>query len=53
MRRLIILAAMTAFGATGWWLGGQNGLWTAFIMSTVASGVGLFLGRRFVDQYLP
>ena len=42
----------TVLGAAGWWVGAHAGLMTAFIISTVASGVGLYAGRRFVRDYL-
>ena len=42
----------TILGAAGWWVGEHVGIMTAFMVSTVASGVGLYVGRRFVRDYL-
>ena len=33
-------------GAIGWQLGDGEGLMTAYLLSTVASGVGFYYGRR-------
>ncbi len=46
MERLMGFAGATVMGAVGWWIGEQVGLMTAFMVSTVASGVGLYVGRR-------
>lgn len=42
----------TILGAAGWWVGARVGFMTGFIVSTIASGVGLYFGRRFVRDYL-
>ena len=42
----------TILGAAGWWVGAHVGMMTGFIVSTVASGVGLYAGRRIVRDYL-
>jgi hypothetical protein len=36
-------------GWLGWWLGDFVGLMTAYIVSTIMSGVGLYFGRRFAQ----
>lgn len=36
-------------GWIGWWLGDFVGLMTAFFLSTIASGVGLYAGRRLAQ----
>ena len=38
-------------GWLGWWLGDKVGLMTAFLLSTVGTGLGLYLGRRFTEFY--
>lgn len=38
--------------AVGWWLGKAGGTMTAFFASTIASGVGLYYGRRLGARYL-
>lgn len=52
MENLFGFMGATILGAGGWWLGERVGFMTAFIISTIASGVGLYFGRRFVRDYL-
>jgi hypothetical protein len=39
-------------GAIGWWLGARVGTMTAFVLSTVGTGVGVYAGRRIADSIL-
>jgi len=39
-------------GAIGWWLGARVGTMTAFVISTVGTGVGVYAGRRIADSLL-
>jgi len=39
-------------GAIGWWLGARIGTMTAFVVSTVGTGVGVYAGRRIADSLL-
>jgi len=50
---LLIVVVSTVFGAIGWWLGAFVGVFTAFVVSTIASGVGIYVGRRLAQEYLP
>mgnify|MGYP001298658475 FL=1 len=52
LEMLLGFLGATILGAVGWWIGEHVGLMTAFIVSTVASGVGLYAGRRLVRDYL-
>ncbi len=52
MENLLGFVGATLLGAAGWWLGDRVGFMTAFIVSTVASGVGLYAGRRIARDYL-
>jgi hypothetical protein len=52
MARLFGLMGATVGSALGWWLGAHVGLMTAFLISTVGTGVGLYLGRQIADTYL-
>ena len=52
MEVVVGFLAAIILGAVGWWVGEHVGFMTAFIVSTVASGVGLYAGRRFVRDYL-
>ncbi len=43
---------MTVGGAIGWYAGSLVGIMTAFILSCVGTGVGLYLARRLAQPYL-
>jgi hypothetical protein len=50
MTRLLILVATTIFGGIGWWLGERHGIMTAFILSMIGTGVGIYAGRLMADR---
>jgi len=52
MARLFGLVGATMGSAFGWWLGEHVGLMTAFFISMVGTGVGLYFGRQLADTYL-
>lgn len=52
MEAMLGFVGATVLGAGGWWIGEQVGFMTAFVLSTVASGVGLYAGRRIARDYL-
>lgn len=52
MSWIFTLVGCTVGGWLGWWLGARVGLMTAFFLSTVGSGAGLYGGRWFVRTYL-
>lgn len=41
---------MSVGGALGWWLGARHGIMTAFFLSMVGTGAGLYIGRRVADM---
>ena len=47
--RLLGFVGMTVGGGLGWWLGARHGIMTAFIVSVVGTGVGLYVGKRVAD----
>lgn len=53
MKRFLALLGATLGSMIGWWLGARVGLMTAFVCSTLGSGVGLYYTARFVREYLP
>jgi hypothetical protein len=53
VRKLGGLLGLTIGGAAGWWLGAYFGVFSAFVVSTVGSGVGLYYARRIIDEHLP
>jgi hypothetical protein len=50
---LLPFVGATVFGAIGWWLGALAGTMTAYIVSTIASGFGLYYGRKLAVTYWP
>lgn len=44
------MVGSTAAGAFGWWLGAFVGSTTAFIISGIMGGVGLYYGRKWALQ---
>ena len=53
MRGLAGIVGATLGGSVGWWLGSYVGLLTAVVVSAAGSGVGLYYGRRLIDDTLP
>jgi hypothetical protein len=52
MSKLASFIGMTVGGAIGWYAGMVVGYTTAFILSCVGTGVGLYVARRAAQQYL-
>jgi hypothetical protein len=52
MGKLASFIGMTVGGAIGWYAGMVVGYTTAFILSCVGTGVGLYVARRSAQQYL-
>lgn len=50
---MIVLVTTTVLGAVGWWIGDLIGVFTAFVLSIVGTAAGVYLARRFVQEYLP
>ena len=47
MSKLLAWVGATILGAIGWWAGeALEGMFTAFVLSMVGTGLGLYLGRR-------
>jgi hypothetical protein len=49
---LLAWVAATILGGIGWWAGAMEGMFTAFVLSMVGTGVGLYLGRRLAAHLL-
>jgi hypothetical protein len=49
---LVCAIVATILSTIGWWLGAKVGIITAYVLSTVAGGYGLWLGRRISRDYL-
>ncbi|MEP7345235.1 MAG: hypothetical protein ABI877_08205 [Gemmatimonadaceae bacterium] len=52
MEKLFIFLGATIAGYVGWWLGDFVGIMTAFIVSTIFTGYGMYVGRRAARHYL-
>jgi hypothetical protein len=53
MKRLLNMLAMTIGGYIGWWLGAFVSIFTAFIISMVGTGLGLYGAQRLSKRLLP
>jgi hypothetical protein len=54
MHRLLIFIGMILGGYVGWWAGEYIGLgfMGAFLVSTLGSGIGVFVAWRIMRDYL-
>lgn len=52
MSKLLMWLGASLGGAIGWWLGARVGTMTAFVVSMVGTGVGIYAGRRLADSVL-
>ena len=52
MKRLSFMFFMTVFGWAGWWLGDKIGIWTAFILSSIGTFAGVYVGWWINQNYL-
>ena len=49
MNNLLAFVGATLVGSIGWWMGERVGFMTAFILSMIGTGVGMYAGRRLAD----
>ncbi len=52
MRNLCIFVAVTLLSSIGWWLGSRFGVFIAFLLSSVGSLAGVYVGWRIYRDYL-
>lgn len=52
MKKLCILVAVTILSSAGWWIGAHVGVMTAFLISSIGSFAGVYLGWRIHRDYL-
>ena len=50
MAKLLVLVGTTIFSGIGWWLGARHGIMTAFFVSMIGTGVGIYAGRRLAGM---
>lgn len=53
MKRILDVVGMTAGGWLGWSAGSAVSVFTAFVVSMIGTGVGLYVVRRYVTAHLP
>lgn len=53
VKKLLVLVGTTIGGAVGWWIGDRVGIMTAFMLSMVGTGLGMYVGVRIARQYEP
>lgn len=55
VQKILDLIGMSAGGWVGWTIGAWiiEGIFTAFIVSMIGTGIGLYVTRRFTKQLLP
>ncbi len=53
MNRLLNFVGMTIGGWIGWALGAVVSIFTAFILSMIGTGVGLYYTQRMAKRLLP
>ena len=51
MEKLFVIVGTTLGSAVGWWAGAYFGMMTAFLLSIVGTGVGLYAARRLVRDH--
>ncbi len=53
MKRLLDMVGLSVGGWFGWMAGAWVSIFTAFILSVVGTGLGLYLTRRLTRNLLP
>lgn len=51
MTKLFGYAGSVVGSTLGWWVGALHGTMTAFLLSIVGTGVGIYVGRRIAAEY--
>lgn len=53
VKKILILVGTTVGSSIGWWLGAYAGTMTAYMLSMVGLGIGMWVGARMAKQYEP
>ena len=52
MNKLVVSLCSFLLASAGWWIGEQMGcIFTAFTISMVGTGIGIYFGKRIVDLW--
>ena len=49
MKKIIVIFGTVVGSWLGWWLGMHIGLMTAFILSMIGTGAGMYFSRRLIE----
>jgi hypothetical protein len=49
--RLLIACSTFVLGSVGWYVGESIGLFTAFALSMVGTGVGVYVGKQLSERW--
>ena len=52
MNKMVPWLTTTVGSSIGWWLGAKVGMMTAFMLSMVGFGVGLYYGKKWLAENL-
>ena len=50
MQKLLIMLGMTVGGYVGWAIGAPAGIFTAFVVSMIGSGAGVYAARLLLNR---
>jgi hypothetical protein len=50
MNKLLAFVGATIGGYLGWWLGARVGIMTAFMVSMIGTGAGIYFARRVAKE---
>ena len=53
MKRILVMVGATVGGSIGWWAGSGVGIMTAFLLSVVGTGAGIYAAIKVYENYLP
>jgi hypothetical protein len=51
MTKLFAFVGATILSYVGWWCGARVGIMTAFVLSMVGTGVGIYYGRKLAQHW--
>lgn len=51
MTKLLVTCCTFAFSTLGWYIGEPWGMFSAFMVSIVGTGAGIYVGRKLADRW--
>lgn len=51
LSKMLNFIGATIGGSLGWWAGERVGFMTAFILSIIGTGIGIYFGHRVAKNY--